>query len=102
MTLDDNHLAVLRYVRDYSQKHPEIVPYIIAVTSEGIQAAMADERAIRADMETIAAVAVEKRFANRQEFIIGKLNKWRNNLMMNWDWFLGDAENEQDGEPKDE
>lgn len=93
MTLDDNRLAVLRYVRDYSQKHPEIVPYIIAVTSEGIQAALDQERTIRTDMETIAAVAVEKRFANRQEFIIGKLNKWRGKLMMNWDWFLGDPEN---------
>lgn len=97
--LNQEDMAVLNYIRDYTAKNPEIGPYIVQVVSAGIEDAIRQERAIRADMETIACMMVEKRFGDKYQFVKDKLEKWRGKLCVNWDWFIGEKQSEekQDG-----
>lgn len=88
--LKQEDLATLHYIRNYVTENPEIGPYVVDVVSQGAHAAIQRERAIRADMETIACMMVEKRFGDKYQFVKDKLEKWRDQLCVNWDWFIGE------------
>jgi hypothetical protein len=91
-----DHVSFLERVREYSKKFPEVAPFIVQATSEGLHEAILQEREMRSQMEIIALVAVEKRFSNRQEFILGKLKSMRAKLMCNWDWFFEESDKKAD------
>jgi len=91
MTRDD----FLGLVREYAKTDPSIIFDINKrkVTAEeavyeGLLARMRLLAERAADMETVASAALGRKSEATNQLIRQKLEKWRNNCSLKWDWYL--------------
>ena len=87
--------AFLEYVQKYVEQDPYVAAYVADYVHKGLTTVLntAYERA--ADMETALAVLSAKRFKNRNETIIQKLEKWEGKTALCWDWLLKELKDDQ-------
>jgi len=81
----------LRYVREYVEKDPEVVPYITEHVQAGLKSALDKLHQQCSDMEA-ALVFVLMKFKNGEELAIEKIKKWKGKTYQNWESFLNEKE----------
>ncbi len=80
----NEHDVFLQQVRNYVSKHPDVSPYINAHIAQGIKDRLDLENKVSADVEAALIAATTKGFRNRDEFILGKIKKWKDKLRFNF------------------
>ncbi len=76
----------LDYVRRYIEQDPEAAAYVADSVHVGLKKALnkAYERA--ADMEVALSVLAAKRYKGADALVKQKLEKWKGNTALRWDW----------------
>jgi ABC-type nitrate/sulfonate/bicarbonate transport system substrate-binding protein len=70
----------------YVQKNPHMVAALIQVIQDGINDALEETMHRAADMESVAAMALNARvFKGNQSIIADKLEKWKGRSALRWD-----------------
>ena len=99
MDLED--IAFLRTVEAYVSKNPEKTTLVMQAIQGGISARLAAETKRAADMETVAAFALNTRmFNNKPWFVVELLKKWEGKTNINFTSMVTEIEKKFNKEPK--
>lgn len=79
------HENFLLQIRQYVIANPDVAPYVSDYVASGLTEVLARTRQQCADMELALSVSVARRYPNKEEFIIGKLERWSGKTALLWD-----------------
>lgn len=91
MKIDNEDMATLAHIKEYVQRKPHMVPEINMACSAGIRERLSQMQEKYADIETAlwmhVAPRVNKKY--RAEILKSKLEKWKDSLCNNWEFYFG-------------
>lgn len=85
MNVQNTHSEFLRYVFAYVKENPEVAAYVSDYVSAGITEARKEDLQRAADMEVVAALAIQKRYKDTDSIILDKLQRWSGKTSLKWD-----------------
>jgi len=89
MMEESENYRVYIYVRDVLKKNPELLPWILKGTTDGISLAVDQARRDQVDWEVIANMAMNKRLMDGHElFLADKIDSLKHRSAMNWEWYV--------------
>lgn len=87
--MNDQDLQFLGLVKEYVNKNPELLPFIVNYATQGVLEKNKELSKLAVEFETIAVAACAKRWHNdRLMFIKQKLELVKDKTSMCWDWLL--------------
>lgn len=78
------HTNFLLSIQAYVKEHPEVAGKISDFVVKGVSEARREDLERAADMESALLFSVTKNMKDRDSFVLGKLNKWKDKSTFNW------------------
>jgi hypothetical protein len=79
-----DHSNFLLSIQAYVKEYPEVAGNISDFVVKGISEARREDMERAADMEAALLFSVTKNMKDKDSFILGKLNKWKDKSVCNW------------------
>lgn len=78
----------LEYVKNYVSDHPDVAPFVTNFVAQGLKEALDLTMDRATDMEAALIISLAQRYGSKEEFIISKIEKWKDRSSLNWDSIL--------------